>query len=158
MPTEIPSQLLPTSMPTSHFGFARFDLVVPRGVLPEHVVNPDFWVHVASRLRVNARIEVTAEDGSFDMYLRVLAIDPRGLWAQVRVLDFVGPEGREVPGVGAVPAIPESDIDPDGYKIEFAGPHKFRIVRGNDVIETHLPTKAAAYAKLAEIKAEKAAA
>lgn len=167
---DIPSHALPNRLQRSEYANTTYFVPVAPGVTPAQVIDPDFWQHCCAplgtrqrdKLRVNDRIEVVAQDGTFDMDLRVIAIDARGLWAQVRVLRYVGEEMIPVPGVtGAQQETRVADLDvpdSDGYRVEFGGAHKFRIVRGNDVIETHLPTKAAAYAKLAEIKAEKAAA
>lgn len=157
----------PTKLARSEYAITTYFLSVLPGVTPADIVNPDFWQHVSSvrgarlqrdRLQVNDKIEVVAQDGSFEAELRVMAVDVRGLWAQVRVLRLTEGMGVPVPGAEPAEAPLVGEFDPDGYRVEFAGPHKFRIVRGNDVLETHLPTKAAAYAKLAEIKAEKVAA
>lgn len=162
---EILNQLLPTRLARAEAAGTTYRHEVPRGVTPADVVNPDFWQHVTTpmgrpqrdKLRAGDKIEVIAADHSFYMELLVIATDTRGLWAQTMPLRFVPEGGVAVPGVEAlpVPEVDESTFDPDGYRVEFAGPHKFRIVRGNDVLETHIPTKAAAYEKLAEIKAEK---
>ncbi len=165
---DIPNQTLPKNLTRSEFANTTYRQIVHRGVEPKDVVDPDFWQHVTGqmgrqqtgKLRVYDKIEVIAEDFSFYMELLVIATDVRGTWAQTMALRCVTPSSVAVPGVEAAPVRePTSDgPDSDGYRVEFAGPHKFRIVRGNDVLETHLPTKAAAYAKLAELKAEKVAA
>lgn len=158
-PLDIPTYKLPMRLARSaEFARTAHFVQVEAGVLPEHVMHPDFWVNLARRFRVNDLIEVVAEDGTLDMDLRVIAIDPRGLWVQVKALRYCGEPGIAVPGVEADEIAPSAESDPDGYRIEFAGPHKFRIVRGNDVIEAHIPTKAEALRRLAAIKAEKVAA
>ena len=138
---------LPLKIQRGDYAISRHFLLVEPGVTPDHVVDPDFWVHVAARLRVMDRIEVVAADGSFDMELRVVAIDPRGLWAQVRPLSIV--EGKlAVAASGQFP-------DKDGYTIEFSGVHRWRIIRAGEVVAKDFADQTAAAAALANIKAAK---
>jgi hypothetical protein len=46
--------------------------------------------------------------------------------------------------------------DPDGYRVEFSGPHKWRILdRAGNIVDKGLADETAAIARLAEIKAAK---
>jgi hypothetical protein len=153
---DIPNILLPSRLSLgAGYRHGEYVLTVKDGVTPAHVVDPGFWLHVAPRLKRHDRIEVIAEDGSFDMDVRVIAVDARGLYARVRVLRYCDGDGVAVPGVEpaqAPEARPLSMPDQDGYLIEpdSAG---WRIVRGPDQIEGRLSSEAAAKAKLADIKA-----
>lgn len=138
---DIPNHLLPTRLREAN-GFAHGDyfLEAAPGVKAAHVVNPDFWLHLAARLKRNDRIEVVAQDNSFDMELRVVAVDPRGLYAQMRVLRYMGDD--------ELVTIPASVVaaDDDGYVIEQDRVHGWRVLRGGDLVAKNLPDKASAEA------------
>jgi len=142
----IPSHLLPNKLAIRDYATGWYSLFPPPGVTREHVVDPNYWVHIASRLKANDRIEVVAEDGSLDMDLRVIAVDPsvQKLWAQVRVL-----RSYEAEAVAEKPA-----VDTGGYRYEWAGPvHRWRVMFGDELVEHGHPDKAAAIdaaARLAE--------
>ena len=152
---QIKNHLLPTTMRRAMHEISHWFLRATVGVTPADVMSPDYWAHLAGKMKVDDRIEVVAQDGSFDADLRVIAVDSRMLWAQVRVLRG-WPEALWAPL--AVEEKPEL-LDAKDYKYEFAGPHKFRIINATgDVVETHIPTKEAAIARIAELRAEKLAA
>ncbi len=167
---KIPEHLLPTQFhPFTRLITHRVIMVKP-GTTPEMVLDPDFWVHGSlqtegyasgSILKVWDRIEVLAEDGSFDLELRCVAIDARGYWAQMRLLNWwpkslrVKNEWLELPDKTSV----QQRADPDGYVVEHAGAHKWRIVdRAKQIVDRGYPSEADAWAALAAIKAEKTAA
>jgi hypothetical protein len=96
---DISPHLLPRSIKMGG-GYAHGErfLITDPGVTAQHVVDPNFWVHLAEKLMMHDRIEVLAADGSFDMDLRVVALDPdpQKRWAKVRVLRFWS-EDKAVP-------------------------------------------------------------
>ena len=143
---EIPGNLLPTRLQTATgFAHGEYFVVALPGTTIEQVANPDFWLHVASRLRPFDRIEVVAADGSFDMDLRVTATDPRGHYAEVRVLR-VWPENG-LSAAGNVPPLRAmASPDNDGFVIEEDRVHGWRVLRSGDLIAKNLPDKAAAEA------------
>jgi hypothetical protein len=143
-----PSHMLPMRIDRADFARSEYFLAAPPGTTVDDVIDPDFWVHVARRLKVNDRIEIVALDGSFDMEVRITSIDPRGLWAHVRPL-------RVAEGRFAVPEASGAYPDKDGYTVEWGGPHRWRIVRGNDVVARDFPDQAAAISALMNIKAAK---
>lgn len=156
----IPSHLLPTKLERGFEGYALSTKVLRTlpGVTAEMLVCPDFWVHLAARdLRIDHRIEVIAMDGTLDAELRVIAIDPRGHWAQMRVLrgwparawaDMAEPDGPAERPAGQYP-------DKDGYVVEFDRVHKWRIMRGVELIAKDYPDEPTAVEALANIKAAK---
>lgn len=155
---EIPSNLLPVQLQRDEEATTRWFHLATRGTLVEHIKNPDYWQHTAARLLRTPNkglgdvIRVLAEDGSFDIDVTVLAVDPRGLWMQVREMRL-----WEAPADKPVEA-PER-ADSDGYTVEFAGPHKWRIVNSaGDVVAHGYPSKPDAQKALINIKAEKRAA
>jgi hypothetical protein len=148
----IPIQLLPVRIgrtQLAEFARASYFFSAAPGVTPEHVVDPDFWVNWAGTLKINDRIEVVAADGSFDMEVRVVALDPRGLWARVRPLRIA--EGKLAVATTPTGLYPDSE----GYIIEWSDHHRWRIVRGQDVVARDFPDQAAASEALQNIKAAK---
>lgn len=154
---DLESRLLPTNSVRAEYARADHYVETPQGVTPAHILDPDFWQHIAARFRVNDRIEVVAADGSFDAELRVTAIDPRKLWAQVRLLRICTGEGIAAGRASASGPAPveRPAADHAGYVVEPDGLGKHRIVQGSDLIAKGFPDKAAAEAALANLKALK---
>lgn len=146
--SEIPSHLLPTSLERGFGGYALSHWVYrsPAGITADHIMDPNLWVHVASRLRVDDKIEVIARDGSIDAELRVIAIDPRHLWAKMRPLRL-----HEASPVEMRQAGPSSDGS--GYLIEHDPVQGWRILNGRDLIAKDFATEEAARDALANLKA-----
>lgn len=147
--------LLPTRKLLADYARGNYFLKVPPGVSLDDLMDPDFWQHLAAGLKVDARLEVVSEDGTIDADLRVIAIDPRGAWVQMRLLRvYVAQESKEVREA------PLGTPDNEGYRVEWAGPsHRFRIIApGGEIVEKNIPDKTTALEYLAVIKAEKVAA
>jgi hypothetical protein len=149
---KIADNLLPTRIDRTEQVISRYFHVAAAGTTLEHVLDTGYWPHVARRLRLHDEIRVAAADGSFDVELTVSAVDPRGLWAQTVLLrERKSASGAAAPAAAIWP-------DADGYRVEFSGPHKWRILdRNNSVVEKGLDDEPAAIAALAAIKAKKAA-
>lgn len=92
-PASFPRQLNP-----SGFLWTDWQVEVPRGVTPEHVVNPSYWQHVAISLRVRDTITVVAADNSFEVKLRVVSAARGAL--RLRVVEY---SGEESPQIAAAP-------------------------------------------------------
>lgn len=130
----------------------HWQYIFPPGTLREHVLDPRVWRHVAGpaerpKLKRFDTITALAEDGSFDIELRVLVVDPQGLWAQTAIL-----HEREPSEPMAVAA---SYPDKDGFTIEFSGPQLWRIRRGDDLVAEGFHDEPAAKAALARLKGSK---
>jgi hypothetical protein len=109
----------------------------------DDIVDPEYWVHEASRLKVGDIIEVHNSDFSIDCDLRVVELDPAGQW--VRVMRR---------GDKPTHALSQdSIIDNDGYRIDNDPVQGWRIMRGRDMLASRLPDKAAAIKKRDELKA-----
>ena len=82
------------------------------------VLEPEYWVHIASRLRPFDRIEVVPEDGSY--FAELFVQDAGRLWAKVVEPRFVSFETIE-------------KNDPlNGYEIKWRGSAKWGVVRLSD--------------------------
>jgi hypothetical protein len=146
---EIPNNLLPTRLQAA-LGFAHGEYIIKPlpGTTPEHVVCPEYWIHLATRLKPDDTIEVLAQDGSFDMEVRVTSVDPRGLYAHVRVLRFCDGNGVKIGEGSAVmpPGLPPVGTpDRDGLTVE-RDARGWRVVQGRELIQGQLPSEEAANA------------
>lgn len=140
----IPSHVPPLRLFTREDQGSHWEHRFPAGTLREHALDPRVWGHVARKLRRFDTITALAEDGSFDIHLRVLAVDPQGMWAQTAILSERSCEG-----------IPTLASDRGGFIIEYSGPQLWRIRRGEELIAEGLPTEAAAEALLARLRGSK---
>jgi hypothetical protein len=149
---DIPDHLLPLRIVRAEVARTTRHLAVLPGTTREMVLDPDYWVHLGSTLKVDDRIEVVAQDGTFDLDLRVVAVDPRGYWVQTRLLR----EWVETPGAKKE-AAPKTWPDAEGYRIEWAGPvHKWRIIdRATKILGKGYPSEAEAGVALDAIRREK---
>lgn len=150
MPLPDPHLIPTAALPREQSEFARYVFYAPPGVRPEHVVDPDFWQHRAGQFRVNDVVTAIADDGTFEIEMRVVSLDPRRLWAEMRVLRAW--EGKTRTKARTYP-------DKDGYTVEFNKVHKWRIVdAAGHVVARDMPDEATAEETLAEVKAAKKAA
>jgi hypothetical protein len=153
---QIPDHLVPKRITRAEVARVTRFLSVPPGTTRDMCLDPDYWVHLGSTLKVDDRIEILAQDGTFDLDLRVISLDPRGYWAQVRLLrEWVQPDGAKKE------AQPKAWPDADGYRIEWSTPttHKWRIIdRAGQIVSRGHASEADAIETLAEIKLAKIAA
>lgn len=126
----------------------------PHGVPAEALLDPNFWSNCARELKPGERVEVVAQDASYDLDLRILEIGPtaeRPLWVRVRVLRS-WPDISLV-GAAAAPSLrPQITTSVDDVVVEWGGPsHKYRLVRASDksVLAHGFASKADAEAQLA---------
>lgn len=131
--------LSPTNMQdASHFR-TRWMAITPAGTSVEDVCRPEFWLHVASRLKRMDIIEVLPED---EVWLAELLVIRSGVGAvMVKVLrhDMIDEAGGEPSELSSV--------------VEWGGPvHKYRVIRKADrhVISHGFADKATALADQAQ--------
>ena len=92
---------------------------VPAGIDADTVASPEYWVHVASQLRVRDVIEVIAEDNAYEIILRVVSATRGAL--KFRVLAEWASD--------AEPVELTRENDDGGLVVNWGGPaHKHRIV------------------------------
>lgn len=147
----IPTNLPPTYLRRAEEETTAWHYNAPPGTTLEHVLDPNFWGHIAGRLLntpnrgIADTIRVFAVDGALDALVTVVAVDPRGQWADVRVVWY-----RPIERPVALAA------DKDGYKIEHDGQDRWRVINPtNEIIAKNLPDQTTAQAELARIKAQK---
>ena len=157
----IPDHLVPLKITRAEVArVTRFLSVLP-GTTREMVLEPDYWVHLGGVLKMDDRIEIVAQDGSFDLDLRVIAIDPRGFWVQTRVLREWPARSEAKAAVAKEKEIaaahPRTWPDAEGYRVEWGGPvHKWRIIdRAGQVVGKGHPYEQTAIEALDAIKREK---
>lgn len=100
--------------------FNRWTIVQPVGETVDNCLDPGYWAHVASKLRVGDEIRVLNDEMTH--YALLLVVASERLWAKVVVLS-------QMP-LAAAGAKPD-----DGYVLEteFAGPHHMhRVYRVRD--------------------------
>lgn len=130
------------------FKNAEFERVIyqacpENGVTFEDVCQPEFWSHVAEKLKPMDRIEVLAEDGSY--FAELLVVDAGRLFAKVAVLRFVELASLDVPE-DLASTLAE-------FKVEFKGPTlKHCVIRQSDkqVVQEGIQRKADAEAWIRE--------
>lgn len=118
----------------------RYFTFIPLGHSAEDLLQPEYWVHWAKRLRPNFFIDVVAEDGTFDGTLRVLQVSDT--WAKCVWFVYNRRDGE---------ARPDVDYSPKRtlFKIESSA-KGWRIIEkeSGTVIEKDLPHRSDAEAFL----------
>jgi len=141
------------ALPATYLSLAQYVsqtyfTLIPIGHAPDDLLQPEYWMHWAKRLRPNYFIRVRAEDGSFDGELMV--IQASDTWAKCVWFTFNQRTGDERA---------EADYSPqrENYKIE-PNARGWRLIEKatGKVIAKDLPGKADAEkaldSYLAEIK------
>lgn len=97
----------------------------------EDVMNPDYWAHIAGKLRQYDEIMVRSDVGAFYGHLLVVACERT--WAKTAVLSWVVLEEGNV-----------SEQEPTDYRVEYKGPYKkFCVIRVEDsaLLKDEIQTK-----------------
>lgn len=130
----IPS-LAPDRMQVGDFVRQWVCVTVEVGTKPEWLLDPQFWAHVANKVRPYDRIEVRCDDGEFFAEYLVLQRGPQ--WLQVRQLSMHK--------LGADIA---DDAESTKHKVMWCGPKlKFCVIRKADQarVQEGIDDKAEAY-------------
>lgn len=86
----------------------------------EDLLEPGYWAHVARQIRAGDRVEAVPDDRSYYAEFFVLAASSN--WAKLVLLreeTLIKDSGKSVDGE---------------FAIGFAGPHKWRVTRGKEVL------------------------
>lgn len=105
-------------------------------VTVEDLLNPDYWAHVARRMRAGDRVEAVPDDRHYFAEFFVLAASSN--WAKLVLI-------REVTIIKD-----NEKIVMDGFQIGFGGAHKWRVTRGEEVLSKGHDDKDSATKWLAE--------
>jgi len=118
------------------FKFNTYSVVIPETDTLEDCQKPEYWAHVASKLRAGDEIRIVNDQSS--LYARLYVLEAGNIWAKVAVI-----ETAELSAAAPVSG--------DGVKIEvkFAGPHhRWRVTRlagGNrEILQANFETEDAA--------------
>lgn len=126
--TEVPETAKPVGV--NRFGIAvekRNEFVVhcKHGTNPEHVLDVEFWEHLARHLGRGDIVEVVPDDLSWEMSVRV--IDRGANWAHVKKRHFIDYGG----------AMEVASEIPQKYDVEWAGQtEKFRVLFNKEVLKS----------------------
>jgi hypothetical protein len=114
---------------------------VPDAATPfEDILKPEFWAHVAFKMKPTDRIEVNAEDGAY--FAELMVIDAGKAYAKVALMRKVEFTKHEVAA------------DSDEFTVTHNPHKKWRVIRVADktVMAEELPTKADGLAWIANHK------
>jgi len=126
----------PTNIEESTYARTIWQVKPEIMVTVKDMLEPDFWAHVAKQLRAGDRIEAIPSDRHYFAEFFVLAASTN--WAKLVLL-------REVT------IIKNNDKTvTDGFTVAFAGAHKWRVTRGDEILSKDHDDKASASKWLAE--------
>lgn len=134
-------QLNPARMKECEFERTCYVMTAHEETLPEDLLNPDYWSHVAEKLRPWDKIEARADDGTW--YAEFIVLETSRRWAKVCLLFSVALTTKDVS---------LSQSAKDEYSVEFKGPmRKWSVIRKSDSAMIHEgeQTKDGAYQWLA---------
>jgi hypothetical protein len=122
MEDNLVAQLQAAQFQPAEFARQVYQAVPSHGTTIDDMLKPEYWAHIATKLRPTYRIEVNAEDGSF--FAELIVRDAGRTWAKVALLRHkTFDDGADI--LGESPA-------PD-YVINFrVGPTKWRVQRKSD--------------------------
>jgi hypothetical protein len=131
----------------AHAAKRDYFVSVPVGFTVEDLLVPDAWRHLVYALKISDRIEVVAEDGSFDGVLRVIAKGEHGVTVRIITMSDYTVQPQVAPSPDASSFA--------GAATGWGGPsQRFRIVLADgSVAETGFATKEDAEVRLASLKA-----
>lgn len=116
------------------YAITQHMVTVQEGITPKDLTRPDFWAHIANRLRVHDVLYVRSEDSAF--FGRLLVTDCGRTWAKVFILEMhdLTSESKSA----------NDDDIVDGHSVKWKGPtKKFCVIRESDgaVIEEKCASK-----------------
>ena len=113
-------QLNPSRIQLAEYKRNVWDVTVEQNVSIPMMEDPQFWAHIAEKLKPKDKIEVTDDEMSF--YAEFIVIAAERSWAHVRRLSMVpliNPED-----------VPQDDV---GYIMKWRGPyHLWSVIRTSD--------------------------
>ncbi|HFT5239561.1 TPA: hypothetical protein ACGTP8_000294 [Yersinia enterocolitica] len=131
-------KILPTLIKPSEYVRTVFSVTAKHGQSFEDFKDPDSWAHVANTLRKFDRVEIVAEDGAF--FAEGIVTKVTKVSAHINFFTHV-----------ELSKSADRLIEKEQpYTCEFAGKHKWRIIRSSDkeIVELGIETKEDAQAKV----------
>lgn len=130
-------KLIESQFTSAEFSRNLWTVTPEPGTAFETVLKPEYWAHVAKKLRRGDRIEVLSEDNSYFAELIVLSAAP--LWAKVAVLRNV-----------ELATAPKAEASQDDFEIKHRGKMKWSVLRKSDkaILKEGLDTREQAEAWL----------
>lgn len=124
----------------------------------EKLLDPNYWAHVAPKLKPWDRIEVQPD--GFAYFAELIVVDSDRLWARVKVVRFVdfstkpietSQTALDLGDAGDQVSLSREDPDEDDnvdtdYLVEFKGSNKWSVIRKSDgaVLKSGYPNKGSA--------------
>lgn len=130
----------PTNIEEANYERTIWQVMPESKVKIEDLLKPDYWAHVAKRLKAGDRIEAVPEDRHYFAEFFVLGASAN--WAKLVLL-------REV----TIIKDNESTVE-EGFKVAFAGKHKWRVTQGTEILSKDHDDKASAEQWLKDHKKE----
>lgn len=113
--------LSPTRLQPAEHYCAAYAVVLPHDQSLDDALNPEFWAHVASKLRQHDTIRVIPEDGSY--FAELLVVNADRTFAKVKLL-------RHIP-LDQPAADAEAPLV--AFEVKWNGPHdKHTVIRKSD--------------------------
>lgn len=107
----------------AEFERSTWVITAEEGTIPDDVLNPDYYAHVAAKLRPYDHIEIRANDGTW--LAQLLVLDVSRLWAKVHRLHLHTLTTVDVSQSNLERALP--------YYVQHKGPHdKWVVIRRSD--------------------------
>ena len=128
----------PMKLTPSGYPWTEHHLKAPVEATLEDILKPETWLHVAARLRPLDTIIIKAETGQFVVALHVVSVKTDG--ATVCPMWTV-----DMSAGSAAPQKAKTKI-----VVEFVTAHKWRLVRGKEILAYGFDSKEEAEAKVAE--------
>jgi len=139
-------QLPPNSLQALDYASTRHDAMIPQGVTPEQLLQPEFWSHHGVKLRPFDEIRARAEDGTWLAYYVVL--DCSRTWAKVHQLALHRLTTADVAMTQASEAEVRAVVK--AHEVRFNQGQKWHVIRKLDrqVVQEQIAEKDAAIAWL----------
>ena len=105
---------------------------VEGGIARADMLAPEFWSHIAAKLRPYDEIVVYCDDGS--LYARMLVLNSERTWARMHVLQWEDLTTRDVSLSKGAPAAKAAspEVEKALFRVEYKGKHKqWCVIREN---------------------------
>lgn len=104
-------QLNPARMTPAEFGRTVYVVTAEPETTKEDLLKPEYWAHVANKLRPWDRLEVRSDDGTF--FAELLVLESSRVWARVHLLQHITLTSADVA---------QTQARNQDYEVRFRGP------------------------------------